>query len=68
MKYRMIEIYNQRLSERIRRKEFVISRGLLDHKIQNHFDKTRNKEEKEMYALMKVFARFQTPEEHTRLV
>jgi len=32
MKYRLIDIYNQKLTERIRRKEFVISRKLLDLK------------------------------------
>lgn len=32
MKLRLIDIYNQKLNERIRRKEFVITRGLLDLK------------------------------------
>jgi len=31
-------------------------------------DKTRTKEEKEIYNLMKPFERFSTPEEHEKLV
>jgi len=31
-------------------------------------DKSRTKEEKEIYNMMKVFARFSTPEEHDQLV
>ena len=31
-------------------------------------DKTRTKEEKEIYSMMKVFARFSNPEEHEQLV
>jgi transcriptional adapter 2-alpha len=45
----------------MRRKEFVISRKLLDLKEQLRLDKTRTKEEKEIYSMMKVFARFSTP-------
>lgn len=43
MKFRIIEIYNLKLNERIRRKEFVISRKLLDLKEQTRLDKTRTK-------------------------
>lgn len=32
MKFRLIDIYNHKLDERIKRKEFVITRGLLDLK------------------------------------
>lgn len=44
MKFRLIDIYNHKLNERIRRKEFVISRKLLDLKEQMRLDKTRTKE------------------------
>lgn len=46
MKFRLIDIYNHKLTERIRRKEFVINRKLLDLKEQARLDKTRTKEEK----------------------
>ena len=35
MKFKLIDIYNHKLTERIRRKEFVISRNLLDLKTQS---------------------------------
>ena len=68
MKFKILEIYNYRLSERIKRKEFVISRQLLDVKLQSQLEKNRGKEEREIYNSMKVFARFNPPEEHEKLV
>ena len=68
MKYKLLDIYNARLDERLKRKKFVIERGLLDLKKQNNLDKERTKEEKEIYNMMKVFSRFSTPEEHEKLV
>jgi hypothetical protein len=44
MKFRLIDTYNQKLSERGRRKEFVIARGLLDLREQIRLDRTRSKE------------------------
>lgn len=41
---------------------------MLDLREQIRLDKTRTKEEKEIYNMMKVFARFNTAEEHERLV
>ena len=46
----------------------MIDRGLLDLKKQNMLDRTRTKEEKEIYNLLKVFERFQSMEEHEKLV
>ena len=63
-----MDIYNEKLTERIRRKKFVIDRKLLDLKEQVRLDKTRTKEEKELYNMMKVFARFTTVHEHEALV
>jgi transcriptional adapter 2-alpha len=60
MKFRLMDIYNHKLNERIKRKEFVISRKLLDLKEQMRLDKMRTKEEKEIYNMMKVFSRFNT--------
>lgn len=62
MKFRLIDIYNHKLTERIKRKEFVISRKLLDIREQMRLDKARTKEEKEVHNLMKVLARFNSPE------
>ncbi len=68
MKFRLMDIYNHKLNERIKRKEFVISRKLLDLKEQMRLDKMRTKEEKEIYNMMKVFSRFNTAEDHEKLV
>lgn len=65
---KILEIYNIRLDERIKRKKFVIERDMLDLKKQNTLDRIRTKEEKEIYNLLKIFARFNTPEDHDKLV
>ena len=65
---KILEIYNIRLDERIKRKKFVIERDMLDLKKQNMLDRIRTKEEKEIYNLLKIFARFNTPEDHEKLV
>lgn len=67
-KMKILEIYNIRLDERIKRKKFVIERDMLDLKKQNTLDRIRTKEEKEIYNLLKIFARFNTPEDHEKLV
>lgn len=68
LKQRILEIYNSRLDERIKRKEFVISRDMLDFKKQNTLDRMRSKEEKEINGVLKIFARFNTKEEQDELV
>lgn len=68
LKNSVIELYNARLDERIRRKKFVIERGLLDLKRTQKFERKRSKEEREIINSMKIFARFNTEEEHQKLV
>lgn len=68
MKYKLLDIYNHKLNERLKRKEFVIKRQLLDIKYQGQLEKNRTKGEKEIHNMMKVFARFNTPEDHDKLV
>jgi len=63
-----MQIYNTRLEERNKRKRFVIERGLLDLKKQNMLDRTRTKDEKEIYNILKPFARFCSQEEYESLV
>jgi len=64
LKNSVIELYNSRLDERIRRKKFVIERGLLDLKRTQKHERKRSKEEREIINSMKIFARFNTEEEH----
>jgi transcriptional adapter 2-alpha len=68
LKNSVIELYNARLDERIRRKKFVIERGLLDLKRTQKYERKRSKEEREIINSMKIFARFNTEEEHQRIV
>lgn len=48
LKNSVIELYNARLDERIRRKKFVIERGLLDLKKVQKFERKKSKEEREI--------------------
>jgi hypothetical protein len=56
LKLQVIRIYNSKLSERDRRKRFVIDRGLVDFKKQQQLDRKRTKEERELVARMRMFA------------
>lgn len=68
LKYDVIELYNARLDERIRRKKFVIERGILDFKRIQKYERKKTKEEREIINTMKIFARFNTPDDHEKLV
>ena len=68
LKNSVIELYNARLDERIRRKKFVIDRGLLDLKKVQKFERKKSKEERDIINQMKIFARFNTEEDHNKLV
>jgi transcriptional adapter 2-alpha len=67
-KHEVIELYNARIDERIRRKKFVIERGLLDYKKNQKLERQKTKEEREIITAMKIFARFNTAEDHEKLV
>ena len=68
LKQKILEIYNLRLDERIKRKDFVKEKDMLNFKKQNAFDRNRTKEEKEIYNILKIFARFNSQQEHEELV
>uniref|UniRef100_A0A7S3JP72 Transcriptional adapter 2 n=1 Tax=Euplotes harpa TaxID=151035 RepID=A0A7S3JP72_9SPIT len=68
LKYKVLEYYNARLDERIRRKKFVIERGLLDLKKIQRQERKRSKEERDIINAMKPFARFSDKKEHERRV
>lgn len=68
LKNDVIELYNARIDERIRRKKFVLERGLLDFKKTQKQERKKTKEEREIINSMKIFARFNSAEEHERLV
>jgi len=68
LKLKVIELYNRRLDERIRRKKFVIDWGLLNVKKQQALERKRSKEEKDIYNHLKIFSRFSTPTAHQEFV
>ncbi|ETL31479.1 hypothetical protein F441_16119 [Phytophthora nicotianae CJ01A1] len=68
LKLKVIQIYNQKLEKRMQRKKFVVERGLLDYKLHQHTERKRPKEERELLAQVRPFARFQTPEDHDNFV
>lgn len=68
LKNSVIELYNARLDERIRRKKFVIERGLLDLKKVQKYERKKSKDEREIINSMKIFARFNTAQDHEKLV
>ena len=68
LKLRIIDIYNGKLDERERRKQFVIERGLLDYKKHQQIERRRPKDERELVAQMRPFARFHTAQEHNEFV
>ena len=67
-KFKVIEIYNKRLKERIKRKEFVLSRNLKN--LAQFWEKqaTIHKDEKQLTGLLRPFERFHTPKEHDELI
>jgi len=68
LKLQVIGIYNHKLDDREKRKRFVIDRGLVDRKEQQAQDRRRTKEEKELVARLRVFARFHSAADHEALV
>jgi transcriptional adapter 2-alpha len=68
LKFKILDIYNKRLDEREKRKNFVVKRGLLDLKTLTLLDRNYSKEEKDICQLLKPLARFNSPEEHEELI
>ncbi|QDZ24601.1 transcriptional adapter ADA2 [Chloropicon primus] len=68
LKLEMLRIYHVRQRERYEKRKFVLDRHFLNVRKQQLVEKRRTREEKEIHACMRVFARFQTPDEHDELV
>ena len=54
----MVDIYNTRLTERERRRAFVMDRKLINVRKQQNLDRRRNPAEREVYARLKAVARY----------
>jgi hypothetical protein len=68
LKLQVIRIYNHKLEEREKRKRFVLERGLVDIKKHQQEEKKLSKEERELVAKLRPFARYQSQEEYDALV
>lgn len=62
-KVRVIDIYNTRLTERERRRRFVMDRKLINIRKQQNLDRRRNPAEREMYARLKAVTRYLAQQE-----
>lgn len=69
---KVVDYYNTILNERTRRKRFVIERGFFDQSGGGGGDmmssKRRSPEEREIINSMKIFARFNSKQDHEQLV
>ncbi|TPX62080.1 hypothetical protein PhCBS80983_g00735 [Powellomyces hirtus] len=60
LKMAMFSMYNAALDRRAERKKFVLDRGIVDFKKVQQTEKKRQKDEKDLYQKMRVFAKMQT--------
>lgn len=65
LKLRVLHIYNKRLDERKRRKDFILERNLL---YPDPFEKNLSPEERKVCQRYKVFMRFHSKREHEELL
>ncbi|KAL3942592.1 MAG: hypothetical protein SGARI_000217 [Bacillariaceae sp.] len=64
LKMQVLEIYSQKLDEREKRKNFILSRHLYDYRKYVQDDQKLPKDERDLVHRMRMFERFHTPEEH----
>ena len=67
LKYKVLQTYNAKLDERIRRKKFVIDNGLTDPKSILRQEMMLSKDEREAYSLLRPFKRFCEGNEYKEL-
>jgi hypothetical protein len=68
LKIKVIQIYNAKLDERERRKNFLLSRGLLDYRKNQQADAKLPRDERDLVRRMRLFERLHTPEEHKHFI
>ena len=68
LKLKILEIYNGKLDERERRKQFVKERGLLDYRRQLVAERRKPRFERDIRNQFRPFARFVSPDEWEDLV
>jgi transcriptional adapter 2-alpha len=68
LKLQIIEIYNSKLDERERRKNFLLSRSLLNYRQNQQADLKMPRDERDLVRRLRLFERLHTPEEHEQFV
>lgn len=61
-------MYNTKLDERERRKEFLLSRGLLDYEKNQKSEEQLPRDERDLMRRMRLFERLHTPDEHKQFI
>ena len=68
LKIKVLKIYNSRLEERERRKQFLIDRNLLDYRKKLEEDNKLPADERDLVNRLRLFARFHSAEEHEEFI
>jgi hypothetical protein len=68
LKIQIIEMYNSKLDERERRKQFLLSRNLVDYRKNQKEDEKLPRDERDLVRRMRLFERLHTPEEHENFI
>jgi hypothetical protein len=61
-------MYNAKLDERERRKQFLLSRGLLNYEKNQKAEEHMSRDERDLVRRMRLFERLHTPEEHEQFI
>ena len=64
LKLQVLQIYNSKLDEREKRKQFIISRKLWDYKKAYNTETNLPRDEQDLVSRMRLFERFHTQSEH----
>jgi Myb-like DNA-binding domain/Zinc finger, ZZ type len=68
LKMQVLDIYCQKLDEREKRKNFILSRHLYDYRKYIEDDQKLPQDERDLVSRMRMFERFHTPEEHKQFI
>jgi hypothetical protein len=68
LKLQVLTIYNSKLDERERRKQFIISRKLYDYRKHLQDLQKLPRDERDLVQRMRLFERFHTPIEHEKFI
>jgi hypothetical protein len=68
LKIKVIQIYHAKQDERDRRKQFLLSRGLMDYRKNQQVDAKLPRDERDLVRRMRIFERLHTPAEHNLFI